>query len=177
MKKLYIGGGFFIGIFFVAMAPLMALLMAWYAFDQKLWIAGLFAVGAAWFGWSSYQEFIAWYTIPPPKLLKLAGETIEAPGLIKQKAELKELHIGVLKTRKTVNFVPAGHDMTALVKLVFRDGTVLRFRAGQGPFTTFAPFGRNLGESEVEALASKVLLIRGGTGVMPKRGDISELFH
>jgi hypothetical protein len=175
VTKIYPGPGFMIGVDFIMMPVLVCLSMAWYAVTAQLWIAGVVAAGIAWFGYSTTQELFAWFTVPPQKHLNLSESAIEAPGLTKLMGELKELQIAFLKTRKGVNFVPAGNDSTALAKMTFIDGTILRFRAGQGPFTTFSPFGRNLGEKDVEVLSSKIIAISQHTGITPKRGELHEL--
>lgn len=175
MRNIYRGPGFFIGILFIAISAFAGVLFAWCAVTAQLWLAAIFAAGMAWFGYSTAQEFLAWFAVPPQKFLNLSGDAIVAPGSVKLMSRLIELQISVLKTRKRVNFVPAGNDFTAFAKLTFIDGTILRFRAGQGPFTTFSPFGKNLGEVDVDTLVSKIVAISQLTGIETRRGEIHEL--
>lgn len=175
MKKVFPGPGFLIGLLFIGLATLFGLVMAWYAFTEQHWIAAVFAIGMGWFGYSSVQEFFGWFAVPPQNEFSFTSDSVLVGSSQFPLSELVEVYIGVLKTRKYTNFVPAGHDVTAVSKLVFHRGTVLKIRAGQGPFTTFSPFGKNLGEEDVAALIKKLTKIRELTGIVPQRSEIQDL--
>lgn len=175
MNKLYPGPGFLIGLLFIVTSILVVAGMTWYAIIEKFWIAGLMAAMMIWFSYSTTEEFLKWFTMPAQRNVRVTSSDIQTGRDAKLVTELSEIQIGLLKTKKRVNFLPAGYDMTAVTKLAFKDGSTLRFRAGQGPFTTFSPFGRNLGERDVMELVDKLTFLRDVSGVQLKSAKIHEL--
>ena len=164
--KIFFGPGYFAGMFFIFLGAsgVAFCLYGIYIYEQT-WIVLLFFTLFCWWTYSATREFIFWFRRLPQKRLLVDDSIILIDGKKFRYDEIITIKTWAKILKKFVNFLPAGRGYTALAEMMFANGDVYRFRAGEGSFVTFRAFGSSIGAADSKALIVKIELISTISGV------------
>jgi hypothetical protein len=150
----------------VVFAAALAVLMAVYAVRE--WNLVFALVGCAFF-WIAYElskNVVAASRFAPWQRLSIENGSMRFAGQQRLLSDVTTIRYALGYTKKSVNLIPSGTDVTGLLMLEFPDGCKWLFRSGVGVITVI---DGNRGAEDTKMMVRVMLAISRATGVPAER--------
>ncbi|WP_033376155.1 hypothetical protein [Porphyrobacter sp. AAP82] len=165
-RRLHFVGDAFVTAVGVALAATAALGLVVYAVLQSNVLLAFFACGLFWIAFDWSRNAIVASKIAPWQRLSITEGLMSLAGEKRSLSDLKAIKYVVSYTKKRVNFIPSGTDVTGLLVLEFVDGSNWLLRSGVGILTMI---DGNRGAEDTKMMVRVVFAISKSTGITAER--------
>lgn len=150
----------------VVFATALAILMAVFAVIESNLVFALMGAAFLWVAYELSKNVVAASKVAPWQRLSIENGLMRFAGQQRRLSDVKAIRYALEYTKKSVNLIPSGTDVTGFLMLEFPEGCKWLFRSGVGVITVI---DGNRGAEDTKMMVRVMFAISRATGVPAER--------